>query len=253
MRDRSFLAIDVETTGLDPATHKIIEVGWGLFDIPRKSLILSGGCYVNRINDDDPPGSRVNLSEEIRGITRIQDSWIRDNGMSESQAFGELRAVIGRAGPEAMVAHNAPFDKAFLANAGFTSDKTWVCTQRDLPGNVGDKALRYLALDRSVLSFYPHRAAYDAVQCGAVLATFDFDVVLARAQSPTVVLVADVTFKENQKAKDLGFKWERPFRHSEQKIPKSWVKAVKELELADVRRAAGVAGVVTHVFTGELS
>ena len=213
---KSFLAIDCETTGLDSATDNVIEVGYALFDIELKRIILAGGEYINRVAFSDKADDRINFSDEIRGITHIERPWLASFG-SSAEYFIEriLDPLDRREDVAAVVAHNAAFDRAFLKNMGWNPGTPWICTQNDLPGNIGNKSLRYLALDRSVLSFFPHRAMFDAIQTGAILNTFDFDEVLVRSQSPTVILAADVTFKEKSKAKKLDFRWERPQRHGD--------------------------------------
>lgn len=253
---RTFLAIDVETTGLSPETDKILEVGFAAFDIGLKKVIGIGTKFVNRKFDfDTETDGREKISDEIHNLTSIEPEWIT--------AFGEGGDAVARfldditigpsghsrliGGVEAIVAHNAPFDRAFLAAMGWETDLPWIDTQLDLPGNVGNKKLQYLALDRGVLSFFPHRAVFDAVQTGQILTTFDFDEVLARAKSPLVVLAAEVSFKENDKAKRLGYMWERPLRHNDLRIRKSWVKGLKALDVRAEQVLAGEKGVMTRI------
>jgi DNA polymerase-3 subunit epsilon len=243
---RTFLTIDTETTGLKD-TDVVTEVGYALYDIEDKRLVMSGGQYVKL-----PTG--VTLSKEIQELTKIKPEYLEQFGVEPSVACGWLRDIETATNPEAIVAHNAFFDKSFMARLGWTTTRPWICTQNDLPGNVGQSKLRYVALELGTLNFYPkHRAQFDSILCGDILLAFDFDEVLVRAKSPTVILIADVTFKENQRAKDAGFKWERPIRHSEKKVPKNWVLATKELDLQDLRRKCGELGFTTSVFQGTLS
>ena len=245
---RSFLSLDCETTGLDPTTDKVIEVGWALFDIEQKRLVLAGGEYVNRRLDPKGADDRVNFSDTIKDITKIEHAWLETYGISETAMRARLDTLTaGGLGLEAIVAHHAQFDRAFLKGMGWETELPWICTLNDLPANVGQKSLRYLALDRAVLSFFPHRAMFDAIQCAAVLNTFDFYQVRERSKSPMVILAADVTFKENQKAKNLEFKWERPFRHDDLRIPRTWCKGLKAMDLHDEQVKCGKAGVMTHV------
>ena len=245
---RSFLSLDCETTGLDPTTDKVIEVGWALFDIEQKRLVLAGGEYVNRRLDPKGADDRVNFSDTIKDITKIEHAWLETYGISETAMRARLDTLTaGGLGLEAIVAHNAQFDRAFLKGMGWETTLPWICTLNDLPGNVGNKSLRYLALDRSVLSFFPHRAMFDAIQCAAVLNTFDFYECRERSKSPMVILAADVTFAENSKAKQHDFRWERPLRHSDLRISKTWVKGLKEMDLRDEQVKCAKDGLMTHI------
>lgn len=244
---RSFVAIDLETGGLSAETDKITEVGIALFDIERKHLALQSGWFVNRVNETDSPDSRYNLSREVYEVTGIEKEWIRDYGMSEETTKARLNEIVTLPGVLAVVCHNVNFDRSFLAAMGWTTELPYVDTMTDLPANCGNKKLAYLALDRKVLSFHAHRSAYDAVQTGQILCTFSFDEVLARAQSPTVVLAYDVSYKERDKAKRLGAQWEYPTRHSDLRIPKTWCRTLKTLDLRDEQLRAGEAGLMTHV------
>lgn len=244
---RIFIAIDVETDGLDPTTNKITEYGWSAHDIDLKRLVMIGGRFVNRVNDTDTPDGRHNFSDEIHDLTRIERGWVQTYGVSEERMRRDLDEITLQPGVEAVVAHNHVFDASFLKQAGWTTELQWVDTLVDLPRNEGNKALRYVALDRQVLSFAPHRAGFDAMMTGAILCTYDFYEVRERSKSPMVILAADVTFKENQKAKNLDFRWERPLRHSDLRIPKTWCKGLKEMDLRDEQVRCGKAGVMTHL------
>src|SRR5674476_457138 len=81
---KTFLAIDTETTGLSPETDKVIEVGWALFDIESKKLVLAGGEYVNRRLEPKGADDRVHFSDEIKEITRIEHAWLETYGISET-------------------------------------------------------------------------------------------------------------------------------------------------------------------------
>lgn len=95
-----FFAIDVETTGLDAASNRIIELALVPFNMP----------------DDVKPFSQLfsvgeNLSPEITQITGISDAMLKGQPVFDETADTCLR-LINRA--SFLVAYNAKFDRPFL-------------------------------------------------------------------------------------------------------------------------------------------
>jgi DNA polymerase III alpha subunit (gram-positive type) len=244
---RAFVAIDTETGGLDPAVDKIVEIGYAVFDADRRRLMSVGGWFVNRAKDTDPPDARCEIPPEAFAVNQIEADWVRLHGISEETAARRLDELFALPGVEAIVGHNFRFDAAMLAAMGWASPVQAIDTMTDLPMGAGNKSLAYVALDHKVLSFFGHRAAWDSVQTGKILCTYQFDEILARSKSPQVILAADVSFRENDKAKRLFFHWERPNRFDNVRVPKAWVKSLKEIDLRDEQVKCGKAGVMTHV------
>ncbi len=98
-----YVAVDLETTGLDPAADRIIEIGAVRFgaDGPRE-----------RFRTFVSPGRP--LPPAIRMLTKIEDADLV-GAPPPSLAVHEF-AAFARGLP--LVAHNAPFDLGFLAEAG---------------------------------------------------------------------------------------------------------------------------------------
>jgi DNA polymerase III subunit epsilon len=235
---RLALAIDVETSGLDPAKDRIIELGFCLFDVDEKEVVLSGGAYV----------AGAEVSPEIQRITGIRPEWPFKFGKPFERILGALPAP---AYVEAFVAHNAPFDRAFLESETKRHEeihrwdlRPWIDTLTDLPleREPDSKKLRYLALDHGLNPVLAHRAQFDAVLCAQLIGCFDFDKVLERAKSPAVVLRADVSYDDREKAKALGFRWQQ-VDGVEKVFTKAWVKRLKTCDLPALREAAGAAKV----------
>ena len=246
---RSFIAIDTETNGLDPATNKIVEIGYAIFDANRRRLMSVGGWFVNRVLATDVPDTRHDIPPEAFAVNEIEADWVRLYGISEEEAVARLNELFASPGVEAIVCHNFRFDEAMLAHMGWGAPThvQAVDTMLDLPLGAGNKALAYVALDHKVLAFFGHRAAWDSVTTGKILCTYAFDEILARAKSPQIILAADVAYRENDKAKRLGFHWERPNRFDDTRFAKLWVKSLKELDLRDEQVRCSKAGVMTHV------
>jgi predicted DnaQ family exonuclease/DinG family helicase len=105
MATRAFVALDLETTGLDANADAIIEIGAVRIEHERVTETFS--TLVN-------PGRRIPL--RVQQLTGIRDE---DVAVAPSLAMvlPELRAFVG---PDvsAVVAHNASFDLGFLRAAG---------------------------------------------------------------------------------------------------------------------------------------
>ena len=230
-KNRLVLAVDAETTGLDPGKDRIVELGWCLYDVDRKEIVLSGGEFVGG----------VEVSLEIQRITGIRPEWPRLFGLPLDEICATVTRLSSHA--TALAAHNAPFDRAFLKAAGHDyGDGRWVDTLTDLPldGDPESRKLRYLALDHGLLPLLPHRAQFDAVLTAQLLGTFDFDAVLKRTASPNRIVRAVVSYDDREKAKALGFRWQQ-LEGVEKVFPKLWVKRVKDCDVVALRGAAKAA------------
>ncbi|HEY5537379.1 MAG TPA: PolC-type DNA polymerase III [Acetobacterium sp.] len=100
--DRDFIFFDLETTGLIPGNHKIIEIA--AVKIRNKQIIDS---YTKLVNPHcEIPAFITNLT----GIT----NQMAEEGIEEDHA---LKGFLDFAGESVLVAHNAPFDMSFLSKA----------------------------------------------------------------------------------------------------------------------------------------
>lgn len=98
----TYIAIDLETTGLSAKTDKIIEVGAVKFVNGEETEVFSS--YVN-------PG--VKLPERIVKLTGITDADVREAPGIE-EILDDLEKFLGE---EVLVGHNLLFDYSFLKKA----------------------------------------------------------------------------------------------------------------------------------------
>jgi DNA polymerase-3 subunit epsilon len=103
-RDVPFLALDLETTGLDPEAHEIVSAGWVAMDGLRV-VLRSARHRLVRPAGAIPPSSAV--------LHRIGDDRAARGGAPAEVLAELLRALAGRV----LVAHNAAVDLAFLEAA----------------------------------------------------------------------------------------------------------------------------------------
>lgn len=110
----SFLAIDLETTGLDPVADHIVAMGW--VPIDRGEIVLAGaGRRLVR------PPVPVGESATIHGLT---DELLRDS----APLTDALPVLLGELEGRVLVAHHAPFDVGFLARAAEGFETSYVDT-----------------------------------------------------------------------------------------------------------------------------
>lgn len=104
-----FVVFDVETTGLDPKTDVIIEIGAILV---RRSQLTSGDktfqSLQSFIHIDRP------IPAHISSLTGISDNMLREHGVQLREALEEFQGFVGE---RRLVAYNAKFDLAFMREA----------------------------------------------------------------------------------------------------------------------------------------
>ncbi len=149
-----FAIIDLETTGLDPKTDRIIEVAILLFD--GRELTESFSSLVN-------PG--VFLSPQITRLTGISDEQL----LPAPPFFRIARKIVQLTQCRILVAHNVRFDYGFLRQEyqrlGYNFSRKLLCTERlcrkkyqGLPSYRLSRVCRFLDIERNG----QHRALADA-------------------------------------------------------------------------------------------
>lgn len=215
------LGLDFETTGLNSATDRVIEIGAVVWETNKKKPMALMSELVK---------VEAQLSQEIINITGIDDEMLESYGINGESAFGKLIELIDTC--DCIVAHNAKFDRSFfemeVKRYGLDIDCSklkWVDTCMDVPypESIQTRKLSYLAAEHGILNTNAHRALFDVIVMLNVLKNYSIDEVLKRAQSPSVNVIAKVSFSEKDKAKDLGFRWN--------KDDKIWFKEFKQLDL----------------------
>jgi DNA polymerase III epsilon subunit family exonuclease len=164
VKDLKFIAFDLETTGLFPATAAILEIGAVKFD-------LSG--EISRFESLVNPVIPISYSSYlVHGITQkmVQDKPHIEEIMPEFLNFLEDCVIV---------AHNSIFDVSFisynLVKMGLEFPENLVFDTRVLAKNLISDApdyklstlVNYFNLPSSVF----HRAVYDAVYCQEIFTT----------------------------------------------------------------------------------
>ncbi len=156
-----WIAVDVETTGLDSSSDRVIEVG--IVRLERGEVVEQYGRIVN-------PGREV--SDEVIALTGIAREEIEAGPPFEAiapEVYERLAAGI-------TVAYNLNFDRAFLRRELEMAGLGWpevpaldplVFARQLLPG--GSKKLGEVARRLGVVLEEAHRAVHDAEAAGKVL------------------------------------------------------------------------------------
>lgn len=154
------LVLDTETTGLNAARDKVIELALLAFD-----LDLATGQPVGQLEVYDgleDPGAP--LSAEVQQLTGIRDE------MLQGQRLDEARIAELLAGAQLVIAHNAGFDRPFVeARLPAFAEVDWACSFADIDWKrQGRDSAKLSALAMQLGWFYDaHRAEMD---CHALLA-----------------------------------------------------------------------------------
>ncbi|OUI94695.1 DNA polymerase III subunit epsilon, partial [Acetobacter orientalis] len=124
-RDQTRMGIflDLETTGLDPACHEIIEFGMVPFVYTLDGHILGTLLAFNRLREPSHP-----IPPDITALTGITQEMVAGKTIAPEEVaqFAAQAALI--------VAHNARFDRLFAERfwEGF-STLPWACSMEDVP------------------------------------------------------------------------------------------------------------------------
>lgn len=196
---RTVLILDTETTGLDPATDAVIEVGCVLYSVTHATVIESFASLIRADGNAAEAVNRIPVAA-LRNAPDAEDVWpIVDRLVFDADAF---------------LAHNAEFDRAFVPpNVGSTMP--WICTKSDLvwPKQTHpESSLVPLALEHDLGVATAHRALDDAMLIARLLTRSaelgcDLVAMIERGMRPKTTLQALVSFDDRELAKAAGFRW----------------------------------------------
>lgn len=170
---QSFVALDLETTGVAPGHDRIIEMGAVRFGVDRTGKVCAGPVFERLVGQERPiPPPTVDL-------TGITDALVAE-ASPLAQVWTELEAFLASVDRTVIVAHNARADLAFLVTEASRLGRAWrgppaICTlaiaRRVLPARRGyrlEVLVRALELGSAEPRF--HRAVPDAIHARNLLA-----------------------------------------------------------------------------------
>lgn len=205
------VALDVETTGLDVAGCRIIELALQTFHFDAEGRIVETGRPHGWLED---PG--VPLTPTISKLTGLTDADLAGRSIMEPVAGGLLR------GADLIVAHNAGFDRGFVeGRLPWVAGGRWACSMRDVDWRelgFDGRSLGHL-LGQCGWFYQAHRAGTDVTALLHLLdhRLDDGGTVLARlwenASRPTWRIEAvEAPFEAKELLRARGYRWDAPAR-----------------------------------------
>ena len=205
----TLLVRDTETTGLNAARDKVVELA-----LLRVTVDLVTGQPVGAVQVYDgleDPG--MPMPPEITVITGITDDMLRGQALDEVQVLAMLE------GADLVVAHNAGFDRPFVeARLPQFAALNWACSFADIDwSQEGRGSAKLTALAGELGVFYDaHRAEMD---CHALLAVLMAPLpstgasgllrLIQSARTPTFRLQAtQAPFDAKDLLKARGYRWD---------------------------------------------
>jgi DNA polymerase-3 subunit epsilon len=211
----TLLILDTETTALDPAQGRCLEVGAILFAVAERA-VLSQVSFLLPV--------AANPAEAINGIpaavTRLSQPW-----QAGLQFFSAMLEAA-----DAVLAHNAAFDRQWFGIDPLPPvEKPWICSMEDIrwPEELRLKAnpsVRDLALAHGVPVWAAHRALTDCIYLAQVFERRpDLEHLLTAAMEPRALFRAQVSYADRHLARAAGFRWNEP-------VAGAWSRRLTEAE-----------------------
>lgn len=164
----NILIIDTETSGLNPSTEPLLEVGAILYNVPTKSILLKTTAFLH--------GTINNAFH----INKIDIHWLsKVDHVIQLSHLNLIAIMLSKS--DMVIAHNAKFDKSFLENNQllkcFSQEANWICSAWDIKWPfTKDKKLATLASHFGIDYSKAHRALDDCeilLECLLKLETFE--------------------------------------------------------------------------------
>lgn len=204
---RKIAVLDTETTGTDPLVDEVIDIAVVILEVDAAGEIVGIASAGQALRD---PG--VPIPPHITRLTGITDADVRGKTIDLDRLQHRLASA------EVLVAHNAAFDAAFIANLlPGIAGAAWACSATDfdwLEAGFDGRKLQHLLMQTGRFAD-AHRAMADVVSLvhllahrlphgGTVLGNL-----LANAERPTIRFEAtNAPFDRRSLLKARGYRWD---------------------------------------------
>jgi DNA polymerase III subunit epsilon len=223
--------IDVETTGINPETDRIIEVGVLQFMLNEGEEPIITTMY-SGLEDPGFP-----LTQEIKTITGITDAALKGQVINWPYVAELIRDS------EIAIAHNASFDRGFLMKRAELAplDIHWACSLRHIAWDkkrIQTRALNYLAAEHGFVNPFAHRALFDCATTFRIISPYLEELIFRSYKREIEILALHAPFEQKDKLKQRQYRWNDKAR--------VWCKVVLESELDEERTF-----LATEVYAGQ--
>ena len=214
------LFLDVETTGIQSHSDKIIDLGYVLFSYEKATGRITGIVKeFSQLQDPEEP-----LSEIVKKITGYDDADLKGKQIDWKEVEGDFSKA------NVIIAHNARFDRAFLDRyLPLSANKVWSCSMSQIDWKEkghGSRSAEFLAKDHGFF-FDGHTALMDVKACVRLISLIDpdtkapyFQELLANARIQKKWVFANgAGFDLKDELKQRGYMWERQKRVWKKCVP----------------------------------
>ena len=205
---RTGIILDTETTGLNPAEDKVIQLSMLHFTYDEQGIIKLGDLF-DAYQDPGMP-----IPEEVTRITGITQEMVDGRSIDEAEVSDFISGV------DMVVAHNAGFDRKFIERAfpgASFAQKDWHCSieQIDWPAR-GERrgTLEMLALKAGFV-YDAHNSRSDILATAFVLANEMHEakpspfveMLSAATLAPHHIIALGSPFHAKEDLKARGYRW----------------------------------------------
>lgn len=236
--------LDLETTGLNPDQHEIIEIGMVPFTYGPEGQIHSVEEPYSKLREPTEP-----ISEEITKITNITNDMVSGKSIDPDEVYD----FVKQAG--LIIAHNASFDRVFLEKfAPQFSEKPWACSMSQVPWKEeGFDGTRLSHIAGGLGFFYDAHRAIEDCHAGIEVLSNDLPIsgelamskLLSAARHDTKriwAINAPYDFKDILKTR--GYRW----NDGSDGRPKSWY-----IDLTKARHIEETAFLETEIYQRKIN
>ena len=117
------VVLDIETTGLNRAVDRIIEIGLRSFTFHRETgEVLVYGGTVSQLQDP-----RMPLVDKVKRLTGLDDAMLAGHQINWPAVDAQLAVA------DIVIAHNASFDRPFVEkHSSISASKVWGCSLKQI-------------------------------------------------------------------------------------------------------------------------
>lgn len=234
------LLFDLETTGLDVNTVRILEHGHILWDTEyKKPVTMSSHIW---FSEDYPKEWK-----EAEAVNGISYEYAKKYGANPTNIIKMLESILSDFEVSYFVAHNGksydlPVLRAEVKRLGLECPKIMntpiIDTRYDLPFYSQPKSrhLGHLAYDYGIVHDpeEKHAALFDCLLMLGLLKKFDIEKIVNCTNAKTIIIKANVTRENKDLAKFNGYQW------NPEKV--AWLRSIKEFELQTEKDKAAKLG-----------